>query len=170
MKIDNIPDSIDPNLNLEIIRAECLELAKKRAYFSAGAAIIPVPFFDVVIDVGILSQLIPEINARFGLSPEQISVYDPATKQIHWNELRKRGVEFSGLVVARTAVKKSINNVAAKYITKQITKFIPLGGQAIAAGLGYFVMKTVANAHVEDCYKLAKSIQRKQHSQEIVQV
>ncbi|CAM2859112.1 hypothetical protein [Acinetobacter celticus] len=170
MKIDNIPDSIDPNLNLEIIRAECLELAKKRAYFSAGAAIIPVPFFDVVIDVGILSQLIPEINARFGLSPEQISVYDPATKQIHWNELRKRGVEFSGLVVARTAVKKSINNVAAKYITKQITKFIPLGGQAIAAGLGYFVMKTVADAHVEDCYKLAKSIQRKQHSQEIVQV
>ena len=170
MKIDNIPDSIDPNLNLEIIRAECLELAKKRAYFSAGAAIIPVPFFDVVIDVGILSQLIPEINARFGLSPEQISVYDPATKQIHWNELRKRGVEFSGLVVARSAVKKSINNVAAKYITKQITIFIPLGGQAIAAGLGYFVMKTVADAHVEDCYKLAKSIQRKQHSQEIVQV
>ena len=167
MKIDNIPDSIDPNLNLEIIRAECLELAKKRAYFCAGAAIIPVPFFDVVIDVGILSQLIPEINARFGLSPEQISVYDPATKQIHWNELRKRGVEFSGLVVARTAVKKSINNVAAKYITKQITKFIPLGGQAIAAGLGYFVMKTVADAHVEDCYKLAKSIQRKQHSQGI---
>ncbi len=170
MKIDNIPDSIDPNLNLEIIRAECLELAKKRAYFSAGAAIIPVPFFDVVIDVGILSQLIPEINARFGLSPEQISVYDPATKQIHWNELRKRGVEFSGLVVARTAVKKSINNVAAKYITKQITKFIPLGGQAIAAGLGYFVMKTVADAHVEDCYKLAKNIQRKQHRQEIAQV
>ena len=170
MKIDNIPDSIDPNLNLEIIRAECLELAKKRAYFSAGAAIIPVPFLDVVIDVGILSQLIPEINARFGLSPEQISVYDPATKQIHWNELRKRGVEFSGLVVARTAVKKSINNVAAKYITKQITKFIPLGGQAIAAGLGYFVMKTVADAHVEDCYKLAKNIQRKQHRQEIAQV
>ena len=29
---------------------------------------IPVPFLDVVIDVGILSQLIPEINARFGLA------------------------------------------------------------------------------------------------------
>ena len=170
MKIDKIPESIDPNLNLEQIREDCLELVKKRSYVSAGAAVVPVPFFDVVIDVGILSQFIPEINARFGLSPEQISVYDPATKQIHWNELRKRGVEFSGLVVARTAVKKSINNVAAKYITKQITKFIPLGGQAIAAGLGYFVMKTVADAHVEDCYKLAKNIQRKQHRQEIAQV
>lgn len=165
MKIDHIPDAIDPRLNLELIRAECLELAKKRAYFSAGAAIVPVPFFDVVIDVGILSQLIPDINTRFGLSPEQISVYDPATKQVHWHELRKRGVEFSGLVVARTAVKKSINNAAAKYITKQVSKFIPLGGQAIAAGLGYFVMKKVADAHVEDCYRLAKSIQQKQQAQ-----
>jgi hypothetical protein len=162
MKIDNIPHSIDPNLNLETVRVECLELVKKRAYLSAGAAIIPFPFLDVVIDVGILSQLIPEISTRFGLAPEQISVYDPATKEIHWNELRKRGVEFSGLVVARTAVKGSINNVAAKYLTKQVTKFIPLGGQIIAASLGYIVMKKVAEAHVADCYKLAKQIQQKQ--------
>lgn len=161
MKIDKIPDSIDPNLNLEIIRQECLEIVKKRAYISAGVAIIPVPFLDVVIDVGILSQLIPEINARFGLAPEQISVFDPATKQVHWSELRKRGFEFSGLVVARTAMKTSLNNVAAKYLTKQVTKFIPLGGQAIAASLGYIVMKKVAEAHVEESYKLAKSIQQK---------
>jgi uncharacterized protein (DUF697 family) len=162
MKIDKFPDAIDPQLNLESIREECLELVKKRAYCSAGAAVIPVPFLDVVIDVGILSQLIPDVNARFGLAPEQISVYDPQTKQVHWKELRKRGVEFSGLVVARTAVKKSLNNVLAKVITKQVTKFIPLGGQLIAASLGYMVMKKVADAHVEDCYKIAKSIQQKQ--------
>lgn len=162
MKIDKIPNTIDPSLNLEQVRTDCLELVKKRAYVSAGAAVIPVPFLDVVIDVGILSQLIPEINARFGLSPEQVSVYDPQTKQIHWQELRKRGIEFSGLVVTRTAVKKSLNNVAAKVITKQVTKFIPLGGQLVAASLGYFVMKKVAEAHVEESYKIAKGIQQKQ--------
>ena len=165
MKLDKIPERLDPSLDLEQIRAECLELTKKRAYYSAGAAVIPVPFMDVVIDVGILSQLIPEINARFGLSPEQISVYDPKTRQIHWQELRKRGVEFSGLVVARTAVKKSLNNVAAKVLIKQVTKFIPLGGQLVAASLGYFVMKKIADAHVQDCYRTAKSIQQKQVAQ-----
>ena len=164
MKIDKIPDSIDPNLNLEQAREECLDLVKKRSYVSAGAAVIPVPFLDVVIDVGMLSFLIPEINARFGLAPDQISVYDPATKKIHWNELRKRGFEYSGLVVARTAAKASLNNLAAKVITKQITKFIPLGGSIIAASLGYIVMKKVAEAHVEECYKLAKSIQQKQNT------
>jgi len=162
MKIDKIPDSIDPNLNLEQVRHDCLELVKKRSYVSAGAAVVPVPFFDVVIDIGMLSFLIPEINARFGLAPDQITVYDPETKEIHWSELRKRGFEFSGLVVARTAVKKSLNNVAAKVITKQVTKFIPLGGSIIAASLGYIVMKKVAEAHVEECYNLAKQIQNKQ--------
>ncbi|WP_298142570.1 hypothetical protein [uncultured Acinetobacter sp.] len=162
MKIDNIPQTIDPTLNLEQVREECLELVKKRAYMSAGVAIIPIPFLDVLIDVGILSQLIPEVNARFGLAPEQVTVFDPKTKQIHWSELKKRGVEFSGLVVARTAMKKSFNNMAAKYLTKQVTKFIPLGGQMIAASLGYIVMKKVAEAHVEESYKLAKGIQLKQ--------
>ena len=162
MKIDKLPDAIDPSLNLEQIRDECLEQVKKRSYVSAGVAVIPVPFLDVVIDVGMLSLLIPEINARFGLAPDQISVYDPATKKIHWNELRKRGFEFSGLVVARTAVKASLNNMAAKIITKQVSKFIPLGGSIIAASLGYIVMKKVAEAHVDECYKLAKDIQNKQ--------
>ena len=164
MKIDKIPDAIDPNLSLEQVQRECLELVKKRAYVSAGAAVVPVPFFDVVIDVGMLSWLIPEINARFGLAPDQISVYDPQTKKIHWNELKKRGFEFSGLVVARTAVKASLNNVAAKVITKQVIKFIPLGGSIIAASLGYIVMKKVSEAHVDECYKLAKNIQQKQKS------
>lgn len=161
MKIDNIPESINPNLNLEQIRDECLELAKKRAYWSAGAAIMPIPFFDVVVDLGMLTQVIPDINARFGLAPEHISVYDPETKKIHWDELRKRGFEFSGFVVARTAMKKSFNGFFTKIATKQVTKFIPLGGQLVAASLGYFMMRKITEAHVQDCYNLAKRIQKK---------
>ena len=67
-------------------------------------------------------------------------------------------------MVARTAAKASLNNLAAKVITKQVTKFIPLGGSIIAASLGYVVMKKVAEAHVEESYKLAKSIQQKQNA------
>lgn len=165
MKIDNIPDSIDPNLNLEQARRDCLELIQKRAYFSAGAAVVPIPFFDVVFDVGILTKLIPEINERFGLDQAHVSVFNPETKEVHWQELRKRGIQFSGLMVARTGVKKSLNGFISKMLTKQVTKFIPLGGQLIAAGLGYFVFKKIAAAHVDDCYQLAKSIQLKQKAQ-----
>lgn len=161
MKIDKIPDHIDPSLNLEQIRNECHELIQKRAYVSAGAAIVPIPFFDVVVDLGILSQLIPDINSRFGLAPEHVSVYDPKTKTIHWDELRKRGFQFSGFVVARTTVKKTFNGFFGKIVTKQVTKFIPLGGQIVAASLGYFMMKKIAQTHLNDSYNLAKRIQKK---------
>lgn len=70
--------------------------------------------FDVAVDLGILSHLIPDINSRFGLAPEHVSVYDPKTKTIHWDELRKRGFEFSGFVVARTTVKKHLTAFWAK--------------------------------------------------------
>ncbi|AOA57169.1 hypothetical protein [Acinetobacter larvae] len=167
MKIDNISKSIDPSLNLEQVRQDCLDMVQKRSYISAGVAVVPIPFFDVLIDVSMLSQLIPEINSRFGLAPEQVSVYDPETKKVHWNELRKRGIEFSGFILARTAIKKSINNFVTKMLAKQVTKFVPLGGQAVAAGMGYAVMKKIASAHVEDCYKLAKDIQNKQFKQTV---
>ena len=38
MKLDKIPERLDPSLDLEQIRAECLELTKKRAYYSAVRA------------------------------------------------------------------------------------------------------------------------------------
>lgn len=108
MKIDKIPDYIDPSLNLEQIRDECHDLIKKELTSQQGRQLYRFLFFDVVIDLGILSYLIPDINSRFGLAPEHVSVYDPKTKTIHWDELRKRGFEFSGFVVARTTVKKNI--------------------------------------------------------------
>ena len=77
-----------------------------------------------------LTQIIPYINTRFGLAPEHISVMILKPKKVHWDELRKRGFEFSGLV-ARTAMKKSFNGFFTKIATKQVTKFIPLGGQLV---------------------------------------
>lgn len=154
-------DYIAPDVNLEKVRQQCLELVKKRAYISAGVAIIPIPFFDILVDVSILSQLIPEINERFGLSKERVSVYDPKTKTIYWDELRKRGVEFGGLFASRMAVKSSVQGFVTKMLTKQVTKFVPLGGQMVAASLGYIIMKKIAEAHVEEAYQTAKRIQQR---------
>lgn len=167
MNIENAPDRIDSKINLEQVRLECLELTKKRAYVSAGAAIVPIPFFDVMIDVGVLTVLLPEINQRFGLSKDHVTVFDPKTRKIQWEELRKRGIQFSGLMVARTGIKQSINGFVGRMLSKQITKFIPLGGQIVAATLGFVVFKKIAQAHVEDCYKLAKQLQTKQNAETV---
>ena len=167
MKLKQIPNQIDPTIDLERARQESLELINKRAAISAGAAMVPVPFLDLAVDLGVLSVLLPEINAKFGLAPEQMSIYDPATKTVNWAELRKRGFELSGFVVARTAVKQSLNGFVGKYLTKQVTKFVPLGGSIIAGSLGFMLMKKLAESHIEDCYATAQQL-LKQQNQKVV--
>lgn len=161
MKLEKLPHSIDPDLDLEKVKRECQELVKKRAYVSAGAAVVPVPFMDVMVDAGILSQLLPEINERFGLAEERMEAFSLQQREIHWQEMRTRAAEFVGLVATRSVIKKSIQSVTGKVLAKQVTKFVPLGGQMVAATLGYMVLKKVAFDHIDECYRLAKKIQDK---------
>jgi uncharacterized protein (DUF697 family) len=143
------------NPELDRIRADCEALVRKRALVSAGVAVVPVPLLDVVVDASILTVLVPEISRRFGLAPEQIEAFDPETRQLAWGEIARRGSQFLGLVVTRALVRQSIQGMATKIISRQVAKFVPLGGQLVAAGLGYFVMRKIAYRHIEDCYAVA---------------
>lgn len=164
---EKLPETIDPDLNLEKIKKECQEMVKKRAKYSAGAAIIPVPFVDIAIDAGILTQLLPEISARFGLISERESAIDLDAKEMHWSEMKNRAVDFAGLMATRGVVKKTVQGYGGRIVAKQVTKFIPLGGQMVAATMGYMIFKKIANDHINQCYKLAKNIQQNQHSQNV---
>lgn len=166
-KAEKLPNTIDPNLNLEQVREECLTLVKKRAKYSAGAAVVPVPFLDVAIDAGMLTQLLPNISERFGLLEARQGAIDLESREVHWKELKDRTVDFAGLMATRGIVKKTIQGFGGRIAAKQVTKFIPLGGQLVAATMGYTIFKKIASDHVEECYKLAKQIQTKQHSKNV---
>lgn len=155
----------NPNVNLEQARDESLALVTKSALVSAGGAIVPIPFFDLVVDMGVLIKLMPEINEKFGLPAEHVTIFDPQTKQINWSALRKRGLEMSSFLVARTTAKRTINGFVGRIMTRQVTKFIPLGGSIVAGTLGYKMMKKLAEAHIEECYQTAKRLQNQQQGQ-----
>lgn len=140
---------------LDRLREECRSLVRKRALVSAGAAVVPVPLLDVVVDAGILLELIPEISHRFGLASEDIDAMDPQRREKTWRQIRARGSQLLGIVVTRQLVRRSFQGMAGRLITRQISKFVPLGGQIVAAGLGYFVMRKIAYKHIDDCYSVA---------------
>ncbi|ALF60361.1 hypothetical protein [Psychrobacter urativorans] len=164
---EKIPNTIDPSLDLEQVKQECLALVKKRAKYSAGVAVIPVPFFDVAVDAGMLTQLLPDISERFGLIEGRESAIDLESREVHWKELKNRTVDFAGLMATRGIVKKTIQGFGGRIAAKQVTKFIPLGGQLVAATMGYMIFKKIAVDHIEECYKLAKDIQQKQHGKNV---
>lgn len=146
--------SLSPT-DLQQIREDCRALVRRRALVSAGAAVVPVPLLDVVVDAGILMQLIPEISARFGLAVEDIDAMDPARRAKTWQRIRQRGSQLIGIVLTRALIRKTFDGMVGRLITKQVTKFVPLGGQLVAAGIGYFVLRRIAYGHIDDCYAIA---------------
>lgn len=164
---EKLPNTIDPSLDLDQVKKECEKMVKKRAKVSAGVAVVPVPFFDVAVDASMLTMLLPEISERFGLLKDRQGAVDLASREVHWKELKNRTVDFAGLMATRGIVKKTIQGFGGRIAAKQVTKFIPLGGQLVAATMGYTIFKKIANDHIEECYKLAKDIQKKQHSKNV---
>ncbi|TWV83972.1 hypothetical protein [Moraxella sp. VT-16-12] len=144
----------DPNLNIEQVRLECKEMVKSRAKISAGVAIIPVPFLDVAIDVAMLSKLLPEISARFGLEDGNLSETE------RQQNLTDRIMAISGLVATRGVVNQTVKGFGTRIVGKQIAKYVPLGGQIVAGTLGYIIFKKIADDHIETCYKIAKDARK----------
>lgn len=165
--LEKLPETIDPSLDLDKVRKECIKMVKRRAKVSAGVAVVPVPFFDVAVDAGLLTQLLPEISARFGLLEDRAAAVDLETRNVHWKEVKDRAVDFAGLMATRGIVKKTVQGFGGRIVAKQVTKFVPLGGQMVAATMGYMIFKKIAVDHINECYKLAKDIQKKQHGKNV---
>ena len=72
-----LPKSIT---ELEKIRASCKTMVRRRAATSGGMSLIPIPGVDIAGDVGMLLQLIPAINRKFGLTPSRSTSWIPVTR------------------------------------------------------------------------------------------
>ena len=164
---EKLPKTIDPNLDLDQVKKECIAIVKRRAKVSAGVAIIPVPFFDVAVDAGMLTMLLPDISERFGLLENRRAAVDLESRAIHWSALKDRTIDFAALMATRGIVKKTVQGFGGRIAAKQVTKFIPLGGQLVAGTMGYMIFKKIATDHIDECYKLAKDIQQKDHGKNV---
>lgn len=143
---------------LNALRDECKSMVTTRAGLSAGAAVVPIPGADIGADVTLLLEMIPTINRKFGLTPEQIDQLDPQIKKILLVSITSIGSELIGKMVTKQLVMQVLKRVGIRVATKSIAKFIPFLGQALAASISFGVMRMVGNSHVDDCYEVAKKV------------
>lgn len=141
---------------LDAIRDECRAIVNRRASLSAGAALVPLPGLDVGTDIAILLRLLPKINERFGLAPDQIASLDTETKRIVMMFVGTVGSTLVGRLVTRELVVKVLLKLGLRVTTNGVVKFVPLLGQAISASISYGAMKMLGNRHIDDCYEVAR--------------
>src|SRR3989344_4063544 len=69
----------NPDLAAAVQRSR--KLLHRRALVAAAASAVPVPGLDWAVDAALLSRLLPQINAEFGLSAAQIDQLDPNKRE-----------------------------------------------------------------------------------------
>jgi uncharacterized protein (DUF697 family) len=153
-------DVVDgPGDDLQAIARRCRRMVRQRAVVAAGVALVPLPGLDWAADVGLLMQLLPRLNAEFGLSPEQIDRLAPDRRLVVYKAITSGGAMLVGRVVTRELVLKLVQLVGVRLTAQQAAKFVPLAGQAVSALLTFGALRYVCEQHIQQCMAVVRQLQ-----------
>ncbi|WP_198119032.1 hypothetical protein [Massilia rhizosphaerae] len=144
--------------DIERVRERCRGIVRKRAAFSAGVSVIPVPGVDVVADLSSFAVMVEEINRAFGLSPEQIDRLQPHMRIAAYQAVAALGGTLVGKIVTKELVLKLLRKSGAKLAAKSTAKIVPLAGQVASAVLGFALFRQMGYQHVEACTRVAREV------------
>lgn len=161
-KADSTPEwevtpGADPH-NLDAVAQHCRQMVRRRALVAAGVAMVPLPGLDWLTDIGLLVQLLPRINAAFGLAPEQIERLAPDRRIVVYKAISAGGGMLIGKVVTRDLVLMLLKMVGVRLSTQQAAKFVPLAGQAVSAALTYSALRFVCEQHIKQCIAVSRQL------------
>ena len=147
----------DPALMAAVRRAR--KLLHRRALVAAAASVVPVPGLDWAVDAALLSRLIPQLNAEFGLSAQQLDQLDPHKREQVQKAVGLVGSVLIGKLITRELVIRATQAVGLRLTTRQVAKYIPLAGQAVAAAIGYATLRYLGEQHLQDCIRVVRGAQ-----------
>jgi len=140
------------------VRERCRRLVRRRAVVAAGVSAVPIPGVDIVSDLKLFTELIEEVNAAFGLTPEQIERLQPQYRMIAYEAAVTVGGMLVGKLVTRDLVVRLVAKSGKKLVVKQASKIVPLAGQVASAAIGFFAFRQIGYQHVDACAKVVEEL------------
>lgn len=130
----------------------------RRALVSAVATAVPIPGIDLAVDLGVLMKMLHDVNAEFGLTPEQIARLAPQRRLSVNRTVAALGSSFVGRAITQRLLLTALRSVARRIATKSVLRYVPLAGQAIAASISYAAIRYIGMRHVDDCLAVAEAL------------
>lgn len=125
----------------EAIRAKketIIEIAKRYAYLSAVNGLNPVLGINVAVDIGILSKLTQTVLKSYGLVDSSIADYIKKSEENGKISGTIQGVsKWAAQYVTEAGIKQLLPKLVVAQTSKTFSSWVPLVGQAVAAGIGY---------------------------------
>jgi hypothetical protein len=141
--------------SLADVHRQCMAMARRRAGLSAMSSFVPLPGVGLITDVAVLLGLLAEINRRFGLTEAQIDALSPSRKALAYKLMTAAG----GFVATRLATSQVfltlLRSAGARLGIMEATRFAPIFGQAISAGIAYLTLTRIARCHIQQCAEIA---------------
>ena len=119
---------------------------------------VPIPGVDIAVDISVLMSMIEDINAAFGLTPEQIERLSPRRKAFAYKAVMAVGSALVGRVITRELVIKVLKTVGVRLTAKQAARAVPFAGQVVAASLSFAALKYLGDRHIADCVQVADTL------------
>ena len=130
----------------------------RRALMSGAAGAIPVPGLDWVVDAALLNNLIPKINAEFGLAEHQIAALEPNKRERIQQAVALVGTMLIGKFITKDLLLRAAKTIGVRLTAQQAVKFVPLAGQALSALISYSAIRYLGEQHMRDCVRVLRHI------------
>ena len=147
----------DPRLIAAIRRSR--KLLNRRALVAACASAVPVPGLDWAVDAALISNVIPRINAEFGLSAKQLDQLNPHKRAQVQKAVALVGSLLIGKFLTHDLILTAVRRIGLRMTAAQVAKFVPLAGQAVAAVTGYVALRYLGEEHMKDCVRVVREAQ-----------
>ncbi len=147
------------NASIESLRKDCRSMARRRAALAAATSLIPIPGIDLATDLTLMARLIDRINEHFGLTEAQIGRLSRQRQALVYRLLAGAGGTLAARLTTPMLIGRIVRVVGLRLTTMQAARLVPITGQLVAAGIGYWSVNTVAMRHIEHCERIVGELQ-----------
>lgn len=126
-------------------------LLHRRALVAAAAGAVPVPGFDWAVDAALIAKLVPDINAEFGLTPEQLDALPVHKRDRLRQAIGLIGSMLIGKFITRDLILRATAALGVRLTAGQAAKVLPIIGLGVSAAIGYATIRSLGEAHIRDC-------------------
>ena len=145
-------------LSGDALRQECRQLARRRALLAAASSLLPIPGVDLAADIALLTHAIERINSHFGLTETQINALSAQRQAMLYGLLTKGGGTLAARLTTAGLIGRILQKIGLRLTAMELVRIVPVAGQLVAAGIGYWSFNYVARSHIARCEKVVAQL------------
>ncbi|MBY0522732.1 MAG: 50S ribosome-binding GTPase [Gemmataceae bacterium] len=134
-------------------------IAAVYAGLAAANALNPIPGLDISVDIGLLTTMSRYIISTYGLRQDQIDALTGQARRRTWiyKAMHEVADRFTPYLTEKFVV-SALKRVGTKTILRNSSKWVPLVGTVISAGIGYRVASQFGDQLINDCEVAARKV------------